>query len=112
MTTGPVDAGGWHPAGPVHRADDWRARAACLQLHPDFMFKARNAGEALHVCLTHCPVLAECAAFAAALTPPLTDCVMGGIVWRRYHDPGTAPLPKDPAERCPLCPAGGLGDAA
>jgi hypothetical protein len=95
-------------AGPAMRRD-WRDQALCLHLDPDFMFGARARAEALHICRRHCPVLNDCQAYAQALRPAPTDCVMGGVAWRLYADRITTPsIAAQPAESCRLCRVGAL----
>lgn len=105
MTTGPaVHHADWRAAGPA-RGVDWSRHAACRRLHPDFVFKARNRAEALHICHRHCPVLQRCHDFTLSLTPPPTDCVMGGLPWRMYHDrPSELTSAPVHVDRCRLCP--------
>lgn len=95
-------------AGPIARGDDWRTQGTCLNFDPDFMFGLRRRPEALHICRSHCPVRAQCEAYARRLKPAPTDCVMGGIAWRMYADRvDAATVPATPAATCRLCaPAG------
>lgn len=105
MTTGPAVTGGdWRTAGPVHHGYNWRDDATCRRQDPDLWFSAKHRGEALHVCLTHCPVLAQCQQFAEQLRPAPTDCVMGGVAWRMYADRITDTSARPPVVAfCRLC---------
>jgi hypothetical protein len=44
---------------------DWMAAAACLRYDPDLWSTEDMFPYALHQCLSHCPVLSECRAWAA-----------------------------------------------
>lgn len=70
----------------------WEALAGCREpgvepndFHPDSGPRGRRqAAGALHICMSHCPVRAECHAEAAA-DPPVIPQVLGGV---RYTQQG------------------------
>ncbi|MPV50147.1 hypothetical protein GCG21_09040 [Pseudactinotalea sp. HY160] len=58
------------------------SEGACHPIHPEapdaeLFFDPERTGEAAAFCRTHCPVLADCAAFARALG--VTDGIWGGV---------------------------------
>lgn len=82
------------------RGSHWSTRAACRDTDPDLFFEGHHAGEAVHICLAHCPVRRECLAHAEQLVPPPFDCVMGGVAWASHRRRARQPAP---ASRCLLC---------
>lgn len=87
---------------------NWRDRAGCRQVDPELFHNPTRAAEARHVCLSHCPVRAECLRWArnADLTHPQ---VVGGLVWayQRYNRTELRPRRYQamPARSCELCVA-------
>jgi hypothetical protein len=81
---------------------DWRIHGACGREDPEMFFsEARTSRSiALHVCLTHCPVLEQCATFAAQ-NPPWS-AVQGGVAYGKYGQPlGWEPRAAPTCRRCP-----------
>jgi len=71
----------------------WRAQAACRNVNPDLFFpeqanQAANVGVALHICREHCPVWAQCQAWALheMRERRLWPCVAGGVRWVGAQD--------------------------
>ena len=58
---------------------DWRNKAACRDMDPDLFFPTARGEErlALKTCST-CPVIHECARYAAELAE-INDCPLQGI---------------------------------
>lgn len=91
---------------------DWRQQARCAQpdVSPDRWHTDRHrdghdnngaAGWARHICLHHCPVLAQCRADTDALEPEWRQsCVLGGVIYD-YHGRPAAVQRLD--EHCWLC---------
>lgn len=66
---------------------DWRTTAACAKEDPELFFgeTGEERSMALHICLAHCPVLAQCAQDAEE-HPPVSG-VQGGVAYGRYRIP-------------------------
>jgi hypothetical protein len=81
-------------------AAGWWERGACTRVDPDLHASVRwvDRAEALHICLTHCPVLAQCR--ADALARPYRSMVVGGLAFGTDAKPSTYP---GPARSCRLC---------
>ena len=105
------------------RGADWQLRAACRVtrdgIDPEWWWPvpagpAADAARALHICRTHCPVLAQCRQ-AARNSPPTHPTVLGGVRYvvdpaRHYHRtvPATNGAGTERADGCPYCtPADG-----
>lgn len=56
----------------------WTRSALCGD-NPDFWWDSQRRGEAIHQCLAHCPVLAECREKALQVRP--SGGVMAGFKW-------------------------------
>lgn len=78
----------------------WMRQAVCTQENPDLWTDPYSAvrAVAMHICLTHCPVLAECAQL-----PPLRGTVLAGIAYNDSADVEPLKMQPRPARRCDLC---------
>lgn len=86
---------------------DWRQQALCRH-DPDLFTTAwrdgpgrARAGQAIHVCLRHCPVLADCEALAAQERP--RGIVQAGQRWPVDKRNGGGPKPLDDPGCGPWC---------
>lgn len=91
----------------------WTQRALCKS-NPDLWWDIKRRREAIHKCLAHCPVLAECRERAFQVRPssgvmagftwtPITNCSAEGRPSRRCH-PVACDLCKARARfPCPYC---------
>jgi hypothetical protein len=77
----------------------WWERAHCRNVDPEVFFTESQRELALHHCLTHCEVLAECRREALKLRPSYV--VQGGIPWTSTGNPWGWPV--TPARRCGSC---------
>lgn len=91
----------WKPG--MREPEMWRRRGVCSQPTEDpEMWStpvARQRRAAMHRCLEHCPVLAECEAFVT----PSSGVVVAGVA---HGERSGKPLKVDrrlPDERCPRC---------
>jgi hypothetical protein len=90
--------------------DDWRLRAACRKVDPETFFDNRTARLALHICRTHCEVLADCRLETQRHTP--VECVQAGKRWRSAWSkdgPGASPRSLQNSRGCPLCTSSDVG---
>lgn len=100
----------------------WEDDAACrpaAPVSPDWWWPDTNtrveddtaSGRALHICLTHCPVLDRCRQ-AAEQSPPEHPVVVGGIRYVSSKETGRrgiVPAKRGPAPHshgCPYCRRG------
>jgi hypothetical protein len=84
------------------RDQHWDTRAECRH-DPEMWFTHGSAGPsrlALHICAAHCPVLAECRAYAERQQPSeRRSFILGGV---GYNHSGR-PLPVRGLPRCTRC---------
>lgn len=78
---------------------EWHERAHCRDLDPDLFFTPILRELALHHCLVHCEVLAQCRRQAFKDRP--VDAVQGGIPWNWSGRPFGYPVAA--LSRCGQC---------
>jgi hypothetical protein len=88
--------------------DRWEENAACSHpvVDPDLWSSPLRAeqAEAIHICLTHCPVLAECSRFFR----PGRGTTSSGVTYRqmgRENSPRAMSPQPIPPDTCDLCDA-------
>lgn len=83
----------------------WLYDAACRRHDPDAWFAHATRGWAVHVCVTHCPVLAECRAAIDVIRP--IGGVAAGVHWvpvgTRVSAPVRPSLEQPGAVVCAAC---------
>lgn len=97
--------------------DDWREEAQCREYDPEWWTGDHQSGFhkrclhalALHICRHHCPVLAQCEAWARPRTEEFVGMVIAGVLWdervvsgRRWPVPVALEIPTR-SRRCDIC---------
>jgi hypothetical protein len=86
----------------IATVSQWPALGTCAQpgMDPDLWHDDKRWGYARHICINHCPVLAECNAWAQQ--HPIGGTVLGGLLWVEGHESSPAVIQPD-SPYCSLC---------
>ena len=83
-------------------AVEWRESAACRPLTAEWWWERRWFSLARHICLEHCPVLADCQHMAEQ-SREWSECVVAGVAYAAHSNSGYRRYVHQPEPSSRLC---------